>query len=298
VDEDDDEHEFSVEVQGNDVVAGIVDDTLIVDAISGRLGEFTLTVLAVDPGGERVAHYLTVKVQNVNDPPSRPTLTTPLNHSSFREDQEVLFTVEVDDPDIPFGDVLWVNITSDVAGRLASLTYPGDLTHQNRDLPPGKHVITVTVTDGQYERVAWLEVTVEEDVDPGPEYLMWGIVILLLIVIIALIITIGRRLGGTPGPEAAPEEGPAGPEEEPDEPEEGTPDGRSDEVARVQHILMDMPDGLPAELWGRDISDLAEAIVGGETRELGDGSRAVRINGDWYRADVDDPDAFLEKVNI
>lgn len=297
-DEDDDEHEIIAEPQSTEIVAGVTGYELVIDAFKGKVGTFTLAVTAFDPEGKAYTHWMNVTVLNVNDPPSRPTFTTPLNHTSFRKDQEVNFTVDVDDPDIRFGDVLWVNISSDVAGKIASLTYPGDLTHQTKDLPPGKHVITVTVTDGQYERVAWLEVTVKEESDPGPEYLMWGIVILLLIVIIALVFTIGSRLGRAPEPEAAPEEGPDGPEGEPVEPEDGTSDERSDQVARVQHILMDMPDGLPAELWGRDISDLAEAIVDGESRELDDGSRAVRINGGWYRADVDDPNAFLEKVEM
>ena len=61
---------------------------------------------------------------------------------------------------------------------------------------------------------------------------------------------------------------------------------------------MDMPDGLPNTLWGWDIADLAEAIVDGPKRELPDGGSAVKINGNWYRANVDRPEVFLEIVDV
>jgi hypothetical protein len=289
VDEDDIEHVFVTEVSPK-VLVSVVDGSLVIKAIKGNVGEFDATLTATDDSGDNVTHEFVVIVRNVNDPPSRPTLLAPLNHSTFDEGTKVLFSVSVDDPDLPFGEVLFVNWSSDLAGNIERLTSEDPLEFTTRDLPTGTHRVTVTVSDGEYSTEAWFEVTVKAVVEPGGEPPFWLLAILFLVIVaIAVVVIIGQSRA-TPvdeEEEAIAEEAPAPPVDE----------ERAREVSEVHHLLMNLPGSLPASLWGWDISDLAEVIVDGPRRELPDGTTAVEINGRWYRVDADRPDAFMEEVD-
>ena len=122
-----------------------------------------------------------------------------------------------------------------------------------------------------------------------PPYWLILLVVILVVVTATLVIWIGRRAAETSGEghgETATVE------------ERRVDEDTIKEVARLHHVLMNRPGGLPTSLWGWDISDLAEAIVYGPKREMPDGTTVVELNGRWYRVDADPPEMFLDEVEV
>ena len=161
---------------------------------------------------------ITIIVLNVNDPPARPVVTGPANHSSFQEGEVINFTVYVDDPDLLFGQVLTVTWTSNITGEIGTGNSVQGTGLTRSDLTPGTHRITVVVTDLQYSREAWFELTVLEeelpdDDDDGSDLLTSTTGILILIVVIVVVVAIvvvrfltpGKEDGETPPPPFPPQ---------------------------------------------------------------------------------------------
>jgi len=74
------------------------------------------------------------------------------------------------DPDMSAGQVLYVTWSSNISGLLGTLDSTTRLRFTTGTLPLGTHIITVNVTDGQYHREAWFDLTVEPKyIPPEPE---------------------------------------------------------------------------------------------------------------------------------
>jgi uncharacterized membrane protein len=111
---------------------------------------------------EKVTVNFKVVVENVNDVMEDPRITNPSDGDKFLANQSFLLSVFCSDPDTQHGQVLNFTWTSNASGLLG---YGPSLTV--RLLEPGVHVLTVTVRDGEFEKIAAIGIIIEE-VDDGP----------------------------------------------------------------------------------------------------------------------------------
>lgn len=180
-------------------VQALYNGTLEVSPRKGDLGEFIVSVVVDDKDGGTDEVYLTVLVGNVNDPPTNVLLTEPNVGKVVKEGMNVTFDVSFDDPDLVHGQVLTITWSSNVSGVLGTFTSEDFAPFTRNDLSPGKHLITVTVSDGEFEKSASGELTIERAQGPGSEpngndgegdeglRILWiSIVIVLVVVIIGV----------------------------------------------------------------------------------------------------------------
>jgi len=172
--------------------------TLEVSPGKGDLGDFTVTLVVDDrvDGTDEVS--VTVTVLDVNDPVSRVLLTSPPMGKVVREGDNVTFDATFDDPDLAHGQVLDVVWSSNISGVFAIFTSEDFEAFTVNDLPVGVHLITVTVSDREFERSASGELTVEavDGDSPGPDGnggdgdggmpVLWISVVVILIVVLLL----------------------------------------------------------------------------------------------------------------
>ncbi|NOQ53345.1 MAG: hypothetical protein GQ558_01930 [Thermoplasmata archaeon] len=190
---------FSIDSEWDGVTAH-QNGTLQVVAEHGDIGTYNATLSVVDRDEGTATRDITIIVLNVNDPPARPVVTGPANHSSFREGEVINFTVYVDDPDMVLGQVLTVTWTSNISGEIGTGNSVQGTGISRSDLAPGIHRITVVVTDLQYSREAWFELTVLEeevpDEDDGSDLLTstTGILILIVAIVVVVVVVVVRFL--------------------------------------------------------------------------------------------------------
>jgi hypothetical protein len=164
---------------------------------------FSLSVWDTVTPGEKSTIDFIVTVENINDPMSDPVITSPKDGKKFEWGEEVPFDASCFDPDLQFGQLLnftWSSNNSGVIGHGSSFTI--NLTDV------GTHVITLTVTDGEFESRSTVTIEVEpkevipdvprQPEDPGePKPFNYGpvlaIVIVLVIVGVALFVAKTRR---------------------------------------------------------------------------------------------------------
>ncbi|MCK5252659.1 MAG: hypothetical protein KAQ96_06905, partial [Thermoplasmata archaeon] len=144
------------------------DGSLRVNAGVGEVGEYTAYLTVDDMNGGMVTTEVMVVVTNVNDPPSPPSFLEPEDVARFDLGAQVTFEVDVDDPDMMFGQVLTVTWTSNISGPFMTRTTEEDLMFITDTLPLGTHRITVTVTDGEFQEEAVITILVVEPYVPPP----------------------------------------------------------------------------------------------------------------------------------
>jgi type II secretory pathway pseudopilin PulG len=103
-----------------------------------------------------------VVVENVNDVMEDPRITNPGDGDKFKANYSFLLSAFCSDPDTQHGQVLNYSWTSNASGLIG---YGPSLTV--RLLEVGVHVITLTVTDGEFEKMTSIGIIIEE-VDDGP----------------------------------------------------------------------------------------------------------------------------------
>jgi hypothetical protein len=168
--------------------------TLHVMARHGEVGRFYTNVIASD-GREGVnGTRVTFNVVNVNDPPGPISSFGPDHGSVFYEYEPVTFTVKVDDPDLEYpewGEVLQVTWESDIAGPLMSKNTSNIAAFVTNGLKVGRHLITVTVSDGEYSQETTFAVMIKEYVGPDdptrPEEDDPRLVIAVLLILMPLV---------------------------------------------------------------------------------------------------------------
>jgi hypothetical protein len=183
--------------------------TLQVVAEHGAIGTYTATLSVVDRDEATATQEITIIVLNVNDPPSRPVISSPSNHSSFQEGEMINFTVTLDDPDLVLGQVLAVTWTSNISGEMGTGNSVQGTGLTTSDLAPGTHRITVVVTDLEYSRQAWIELMVleeevpEDDDESNPLTSTTGILILIVVIVVVVALVV-RYLTSTKKDEGLP----------------------------------------------------------------------------------------------
>jgi len=165
--------------------------TLHVVAREEDIGPHLVSVVVDDDRGGTAYMKLTFYVRNRPEPPGPIEVFAPKNNSRWKEGEEISFTVKVDDPDIDHGEVLNVTWTSDVTGPLGTMGTQEMANLRRSNLPVGTHRITITVSDGTFERKETLVITVVERDEPSPPpdtsalwlYLLFAVIFLMMVAI-------------------------------------------------------------------------------------------------------------------
>jgi len=174
---------------------------------------FSLSVWDTVTPSEKVTIHFVVEVENENDPMSDPSITSPTGGASYEEN--ILFSLIAicTDPDTVYGQILNYSWSSNLSGHLG---YGSSLNIALTDV--GTHVITMTVTDGGFEKRATVTVviTAKDVVEPPPpngnggteEPLNYALIvgIVAAIVILGVVLLIARTRKRTDEGEAADED--------------------------------------------------------------------------------------------
>ncbi len=72
-----------------------------------------------------------------------------------------------------------------------------------------------------------------------------------------------------------------------------TIDGTAYTRVDILKIISSLPRGLPSELWGKDLDDLADEILNGEYSMATDGSPIVKLGRKWFNADPKDTGSYM-----
>ncbi|UCC93876.1 MAG: hypothetical protein JSW25_04190, partial [Thermoplasmata archaeon] len=165
--------------------------SLHLTATSDDIGMHIISVVVEDGMGGIDTMKVRIQVVNAKEPPEPPEVFSPKNGSTWKEGDEVSFTVRVSDPDIAHGEVLQVTWTSNISGVLG--TYGTvDLAHLKvSDLPVGYHRIFIEVDDGKYTSTSYVDVWIIERDEPGPPpdysnlwlYIVFAVIFVMMIAI-------------------------------------------------------------------------------------------------------------------
>jgi len=166
-DEDSNSFSYTIETPWRGLTV-FTNGTLRVIAAWGEVGEYTATLSVDDRVGGVDTLDIAITVVNVNDPPNTPVIMDPNNHTTVEEGVNITFSVDVLDPDTQFGQVLTITWVSNLSGVMMTHTSGDELTFITDALPVGVHKVTVTVSDGTFERSAWIKLTILEPYVPPP----------------------------------------------------------------------------------------------------------------------------------
>jgi len=156
-----------------------VEGTNLVAYFPYCMGNVTITLHASD--GEITSFgEIVVVVQDVNSPPDVPQIISPHHTGTIRVGEEVSMVALIGDPDMPEGQVLEVRWFSHQLGQLAQYTTNDTRTEFSTTLPPGVHVLTIKVFDGEFETESSIVLTVEGE--PSDEPFDWTLVVIILVV--------------------------------------------------------------------------------------------------------------------
>ncbi len=144
--------------------------TIRVTTKQERFGLFSARLEVEDKRRALTVAEITILINNVCDPPGPIEVYSPWNRSTHWELDSIPFTVKVNDPDLVWGEELWVTWTSNVTGQLMSIKTTDIASFHINDLPVGHHRITITVWDGTYKKETHLDIRVKErEIEHEPE---------------------------------------------------------------------------------------------------------------------------------
>jgi len=199
------------DIEGDAIQADVSVTTVTLDEAAGTItfepGDavgtftFTLRVWDVTEPSRKVSIGFTIEVENENDPMDVPQINRPATGSKYKVNETFSLVGECFDPDVQHGQVLTFTWTSNISGLLgtgASITV--------KLLDEGTHLITLTVSDGEFERSTTIEVIIEashvepppppDDDDDGvsiPWALIVGIIAALVVLGIVMFVFVGKR---------------------------------------------------------------------------------------------------------
>lgn len=128
--------------------------------------DHTISVELTD-GEDSVLLHLQVRVVDTNGPPFIVGITSPPDGASYEEDEDITLELEYGDPDLPEGRQLTIRWSSNVTGDLGTMTHDDYRSLVINDLPTGGHTIKVTISDGEAEVSAEVNITVKAK-ETGP----------------------------------------------------------------------------------------------------------------------------------
>jgi uncharacterized membrane protein len=201
------------DIEGDEIQADVSVQTVVLDEAAGTItfepgvdayGTFTfvLRIWDVESPGTKVTQSFIIEVENENDPMDVPIITFPLSGASYRANQSFTMQATCDDPDIQFGQELlfvWTSNISGEIGRGSSITA--------KILEPGTHLITLTVSDPDFNKTTTVTLVIEpregtepppppddDDNGPGTNWVMIvGILVVVVVVGAVLFIATGKK---------------------------------------------------------------------------------------------------------
>jgi hypothetical protein len=184
-------------------VSVLSNGTLQVRPPEYQIGRWWANLTVDDSDGGIETRQISIAVLNVNDPPGVPGSLSPPTGTFYRTGETITFSARVSDPDMRHGVPLTVTWTSDLDGELHTVdTLTGDVSFETSDLRKGTHRITVAVSDGEFERSAWVLMRVEGTASTGPGSFITspgGIVLVCAIIVaisVAVVFVLNQRREG------------------------------------------------------------------------------------------------------
>jgi hypothetical protein len=180
--------------------------TMVFTPTNAEVGTWTFNLTVRDDKDETDTVFITIVVENVNDPPGNVFILQPTNGREYVFGSPILLQGSSSDPDQIHGQKLSFRWLSNVSGEIAT----GAIT-EVAELPSGKHVITLEVSDGALTNSVAVKITIlPKGVVPpngngngnnGPPItpeeetggLMAVIVLALLVIVIVIGVIIVRR---------------------------------------------------------------------------------------------------------
>jgi hypothetical protein len=195
---------YSLESEWDGVIV-LQNGTLSIVAGSDDIGTHPVTLTVEDADGGIASVEFDIVVSDVNDPPGKIFVLSPASGTSVPHGTNVTFSVDVRDPDGERGQEVTVVWTSSKDGELRSITGRSGFSFTTSELEPGRHVITITASDGMLESRTTIELTVKEPTNDGGgaglagenTYLVLMLVVLAILVLVTLgLVYMGRKADG------------------------------------------------------------------------------------------------------
>ena len=275
-----------VDVEGHELFFDVNTTAVDLDGLTGVITfspdndavgtlRFALSVHDAVSPTVKVKLNMIFHVVNENDPMDDPSISNPSDGDQVKANVTFYVTVVCYDPDTPFGQVLNYTWTSSVEGLLG---YGNTLTLILNEV--GEHTITVSVTDGEFQKTdsITLEVLAADTPGPGPGpgpdddpddkprdtggSSMTGIIVALVIALVAAgaggFVVVSRRKA---------------------EPEEEEAEPVMDEREALQAI---------ADMIGEAADTIEESKNGGNGNGNGNGNGIVSDEDTWVETEVND----------
>jgi hypothetical protein len=193
--EDEDDSALWFSVESSWVGLYVEGARLYIEAGEGDAGDHEGRVIVHDHRGGSGGAMLTVTVLGRDDLGVSVGIVSPFDQQTYRRDEPILFQVEVRDPKDYLLSPATVTWWSDQMGELRSGSGPDSTSFEADDLPEGRHVITVVVTDGVLTFEDEVVVQVGEgpggdadDVLGGAIGVFIGVIVLTMLIVVAMVI--------------------------------------------------------------------------------------------------------------
>ncbi len=202
------------DVEGDELVFSANSTIIEVDGATGRITfqpdnnevgtlRFALTLYDTVTPSARVTLNFTITVLNTNDPMDAPRIVNPRSGDKFKVNVTFSLIGVCTDPDTQYGQGLtftWRWNGTNLIGEGTSLTW--------NFTAPGTYNITLTVSDGEFSKNAYVEIVIEpKDIPPPPPppppgdgdeggtnwLMLVGILVVLVVVGTVLFIVMARR---------------------------------------------------------------------------------------------------------
>ena len=206
------------DVEGDDLLFRVSDNQVILDLTTGQMTftpdnddigwlNFSLTVNDNVEPTKKIQANFSVMITDVNDPMDDPRIISPSDNDVYKWNESVGLRGVCIDPDEQHGQVLNFSWSSNRSGLL---DYGPSINYRFKD--SGLHQITLTVTDGDFEKTKLINISVGNEPvppppppPPGPEGIpMWMILLAVLVVVgavVAIMVVMRRK---QPEPEPVP----------------------------------------------------------------------------------------------
>jgi uncharacterized membrane protein len=275
------------DIEGDDVMVSVNSTLVHLDDTTGEIrftptndqvGTHRILFSVWDTGSTLTKRELEIIiiVQNLNDPPSDPSIIDPENGAKYKVNESFDLSASCSDPDIQHGQELNYTWSSNISGIIGY--GPGSSVTL---MEPGTHLITLTVTDGEYETTATVELVIEplqvvgpsdpsggDDDDEGSPFSIWLVLgIVLVLAILATVFMVVSRRKAAVATEAEAEETRVDDKRTEDKSEDDVQDGVSTEMPEraVEEPPQAQEDVMT--LFGRD-EGTEEPIMSEEEREV------------------------------
>jgi hypothetical protein len=207
------------DVEDDEILYRVTDTQIILNMTTGRMtftpdnddiGWLNFSMMVNDDvdRDEKIQADFSIRIINVNDIMEEPRIISPSEMDEFKWNTSVGLRGVCTDPDEQWGQELTYTWSSNASGELG--TGP---SINFRFTESGIHVITLTVSDGEFELTRSINISVRAQPAPPPPppppddegIPMWMILLAVLVVVgavVAILVVVRRR--GEPEPEPVP----------------------------------------------------------------------------------------------